>query len=71
MDNEEFVIYYELTYSVDKNRIKKFLTLQFEEIKLKTSEVLLDANTVHFQYCRLTGTRAHFMSELRKATLCL
>lgn len=69
--SEEFVIYYELVYSVDKERIKKFLTLDIEEAKLKTSEVLGNALTVHLQFHKFSSTRANFLIELRKATLCL
>lgn len=70
--SEEMVIYYELVYSVNKDRMKKLITLNFEEVKIKTSEVMKsDAEMIHLQYLKLSATRSFFMSELRKATQCL
>lgn len=70
--SEEIITYYELIYSIDKARVKKFLSQYFKEIQIKTSEVLNgDTETIHLEFRKLSGTKAHFMGELRKATQCV
>lgn len=70
--SEEMVIYFELLYSIDKGRIKKFITLNYEEVKIKTSEVICaDSDTVHLEFRKISATKSFFLAELRKAALCL
>lgn len=69
--DDEFVIYYELLYSVNKERIQKLVTLDIDEINTKTSEVILGGNdNVHFRFYRYSGTRKTFLLEVRKAAIC-
>lgn len=71
-EKTDFIIYYELCYSIDKERIKRFVSMDHAEVRRKTSEVMAaDSNTVHIQFHKFSATYGEFLSALRKAAECI
>lgn len=71
MNKINLVIYHELTFTIGGGRPQVFISKIFQEIKLKTSEVLDVGENVSIQLVNRTGTNEEFLSELKKATQCL
>lgn len=65
-DDDKLIIYHEIVFSIDKGRMKKFISLDKNEVVLKTSEVLLESDCVHLKYSRYSTTKKYFLGELRK-----
>ena len=65
------ITYYELRYSIDRGPVKTFITLQKEELKIKTSEVLDSAETVVIHTNTLQDTEENFLKRLRGLAKCI
>lgn len=67
---DEIITYYELRYISNVERVKAFLSMNFDEVKIKTSEVLAAASTLRLEFNTIHSTKEHFLKELKKATGC-
>lgn len=67
----ESITYYELCYLSNLERVKRFISIDLEEIKLKTSEVLSSGDQVRIEFNKVVGTKAQMLSAIKKAAGCI
>jgi len=62
---------YKMVYTIGRDKPREFLTLDKNEIQLKTFEVMQIAKTLNLNYLVYETTKPAFLKELRRITGCV